>query len=212
MEGLAHFLIHLVLLFSPALLSPAPPQRPQRSALINPYPIHYYAPIPYTAVAELRNLGTSENEVTGRIMFMQHSGGPVYMMGNITGLAPGKHGFHIHELGDIGDGCNSVGHHYNPSLIQHGGPADPYRHVGDLGNIEANADGMATVEDSDFLVSLTGPYSVLGRALVISSEKDDFGRGGDKESITTGNSGKPVACGIIGWASPRIFKVNVTEP
>jgi Cu-Zn family superoxide dismutase len=32
----------------------------------------------------------------------------------ISGLSPGHHGFHIHEKGDLSDGCKAAGPHYNP--------------------------------------------------------------------------------------------------
>ena len=86
----------------------------------------------------------------------------------------------------------------------HGGPADPYRHVGDLGNIQAGSDGVAKIHEADHLISLTGPNSIIGRGLVIHADKDDFGRGGDKESLRTGNAGERVACGVIVWARPPL--------
>nr|UYG55615.1 superoxide dismutase 3 [Geocoris pallidipennis] len=132
----------------------------------------------------------------------QLPGGPVILMGNVTGLSEGPHGIHIHEFGDLSKGCDSLGAHYNPTLSHHGGPADPYRHVGDLGNIVADGEGKAKISDSDHLISLTGPHSVVGRGLVIHAGKDDFGRGGDKESLRTGNSGGRVACGVVSWAQP----------
>lgn len=39
--------------------------------------------------------------------------GVVSIVGQITGLTPGKHGFHIHEL-PITNGCDSTGGHFNP--------------------------------------------------------------------------------------------------
>ena len=35
--------------------------------------------------------------------------------GSVHGLGENpRHGFHIHEYGDLSDGCNSCGGHYNP--------------------------------------------------------------------------------------------------
>lgn len=81
---------------------------------------------------------------------------------------------------------------------QHGGPQDPMRHVGDLGNIEAGEDGTAEVNLIDPLVSLSsGHRGVVGRSLVVTADPDDFGRGGTANSLSDGASGAPVACGII---------------
>ena len=55
---------------------------------------------------------------------------------DISGLtANQEHGFHIHQLGDLSNGCTSLGGHYNPEGEDHGSPDDPDRHVGDLGNL-----------------------------------------------------------------------------
>jgi Cu-Zn family superoxide dismutase len=65
-------------------------------------------------------------------------------------------------FGDVTEGCTSTGAHYNPFNKTHGGPQSAERHVGDLGNVQADANGVAnfTIEDSQ--VQLTGPYSVIG--------------------------------------------------
>ncbi|VDN87769.1 unnamed protein product [Brugia pahangi] len=74
------------------------------------------------------------------------------------------------------------------------------RHVGDLGNIVAGADGTAHIDISDKHVQLLGPNSIIGRSLVVHADQDDLGKGvGDKkdESLKTGNAGARVACGIV---------------
>jgi len=120
--------------------------------------------------------------------------------GEISGLKPGKHGFHIHETGDLTEGCKSLCAHYNPFNKTHGGPNDKKRHVGDLGNITANDKGIAKIKIFDNLVKLKGKYSVLGRSIVIHEDEDDLGKGDNKESLITGNAGKRIGCGVIGYA------------
>lgn len=84
---------------------------------------------------------------------------------------------------------------------EHGAPADEIRHVGDLGNIEADDSGVAVINIDDRIISLHGDNSVLGRAFVIHELVDDLGKGGHKDSKSTGNAGKRLGCGIIGVIS-----------
>ncbi|KAL1140268.1 hypothetical protein AAG570_000200 [Ranatra chinensis] len=120
-------------------------------------------------------------------------------MGIIERLQPNKeHGFHIHEKGDLSSGCASAAGHFNPHQKHHGGPSDTERHVGDLGNIAADASGVAMFTIQDNLISLVGEHSVLGRAIVVHADKDDFGKGGFTDSLTTGHAGSRVGCGVIG--------------
>lgn len=76
--------------------------------------------------------------------------------------------------------------------------------VGDLGNVEADDAGVATVkiEDNGMMIQIFGPHSVVGRSLVVSAGQDDQGRGGQETSLTTGNAGPRIACGVIGLANP----------
>jgi superoxide dismutase, Cu-Zn family len=75
------------------------------------------------------------------------------------------------------------------------------RHVGDLGNVQADAEGKGHYEHSDSLVHLFGPYSVIGRSCVLHRQTDDLGEGGDAESLKTGNAGARIACGVIGLSA-----------
>ncbi|CAN4119421.1 unnamed protein product [Withania somnifera] len=87
------------------------------------------------------------------------------------------------------------GAHFNPNKLTHGAPGDEIRHAGDLGNIEANADGVAEATIVDNQIPLTGTNSVVGRALVVHELEDDLGKGGHELSLTTGNAGGRLACG-----------------
>lgn len=80
----------------------------------------------------------------------------------------------------------------------HGAPTDEVRHVGDLGNIYAEDNGVAQISITDNIISLTGRNSIIGRAVVVHSDADDLGRGGFSDSLTTGHAGTRVACGVIG--------------
>ena len=146
-----------------------------------------------TAVAQCI-LGHSDN-VQGRILLMQKVGTPTLIKGSISGLTPGEHGFHIHEFGDLSKGCETAGGHYNPDGLDHGDIDSG--HVGDLGNIIADEKGNANFSMVAKRVELLGLRSVIGRSVVIHSDKDDLGKGDDQESKKTGNAGDRLACGVI---------------
>ncbi len=137
-----------------------------------------------TAVAQIRPLGGSG--ISGTVIFVT-SGDGIEMSGNIRGLNPGNHGFHVHE----GTTCAQAGGHFNPTVMVHGAPSDSMRHVGDLGNLEAEADNMAQVSGTFEAISLDGPNSIVGHALIIHQGEDNL------TSQPSGDSGPEVGCGII---------------
>ncbi|KAK0418024.1 hypothetical protein QR680_013333 [Steinernema hermaphroditum] len=139
-------------------------------------------------------------ETIGVIDFTQY-GGVVKVNGSVSGLPAGKHGFHVHQKGDISNACLASGPHFNPTHKNHGAPTDSDRHVGDLGNIDAPASGPTDIDIEDKLIALNGPNSVLGRAVVIHEKADDLGKGGTEASRTTGDAGARIACGVIGITS-----------
>jgi len=141
-----------------------------------------------------------DSVVSGTVTFEQSSvTGAVSVSGKIEGLNPStQRGFHIHQLGDLSDGCTSTGSHFNPYGNTHGAPADEVRHVGDLGNIESDENGVADFSLRDSVISLNGERSIVGRAVVVHTGTDDLGRGGNEDSLKTGNAGGRAACGVIG--------------
>ena len=87
-----------------------------------------------------------DSGVKGLVKMVQQPGGPTKITAEITGLAPGQHGFHIHQFGNLTEGCKTAGPHFNPHGKTHGGPGLEERHVGDLGNVTAGDDGKAVFE------------------------------------------------------------------
>ena len=131
-------------------------------------------------------------KVEGTVTFTKAEGG-VRVSAHITGLAPGTHGFHVHEFGDCSAAdFASAGGHFNPAGDPHAGPKDAKRHAGDMGNVEANKDGAADVDYVDPVLSFDGPTSILGRGVVVHAAPDDF------RTQPTGNAGGRVACGVVG--------------
>uniref|UniRef100_A0A7S2HM14 Superoxide dismutase copper/zinc binding domain-containing protein n=1 Tax=Octactis speculum TaxID=3111310 RepID=A0A7S2HM14_9STRA len=98
----------------------------------------------------------------------------------------------------IMQGLVSAGGIFNPFGKNHGAPDDEERMVGDLGNIEVDAQGKCTVMLEDRLVKLIGPHSVIGRSIIVKQGEDDFGRGGHELSLVSGNSGQRLAGGFVG--------------
>lgn len=133
-------------------------------------------------------------QVKGVVRLTQVDENTCVIEGTIDGLMPGEHGLAIHEYGDISDGCNSCGGHFNPHGVEHGGPSQPRRHVGDLGNITAAENGRARfrIEDDQLKV-----WDVIGRSCMVHENPDDLGKGSTPQSHTDGNSGAGLACGII---------------
>ncbi|XVF69028.1 hypothetical protein PTKIN_Ptkin11bG0048300 [Pterospermum kingtungense] len=146
------------------------------------------------AVAVLKG----DSQVEGVVTLSQEDDGPTAVNVRVTGLTPGPHGFHLHEYGDTTNGCMSTGAHFNPNNMTHGAPEDEIRHAGDLGNIVANADGVAEATIVDSQIPLSGPNAVVGRAFVVHELEDDLGKGGHELSLTTGNAGGRLACGVVG--------------
>ena len=147
------------------------------------------------AVAVLRAT-KSGGEAGGKITFTKVEGG-IKVEGEVTGLTPGMHGFHIHEFGDVSTpDAMSAGGHFNPGKAAHAGLDTPMRHVGDLGNIEANDKGVAKVDVTIPHLSFTGAESILGRGLIVHEKADDL------KTQPTGNAGARVAAAVIGVGKP----------
>ena len=135
---------------------------------------------------------TQGNKAAGTIKLATMGGG-VHFTGTITGLTPGKHGFHIHEKGDCSaPDATSAGGHFNPDNKAHGAPDAAEHHAGDLGNIEADSKGTAKVNiHMDGITLGSGANSIMGKAIIVHANADDL------KTQPTGNAGGRVACGVI---------------
>lgn len=115
---------------------------------------------------------------------------------------------HIHEYADFRKGCDGAGSHFNPENVKHGSFAlhGLNHHAGDMiNNIKVSPDRSFYFSYIDPLFTVSpGPWSIVGRSVVIHSGTDDEGRyrDFDQESAKTGNAGSRIACAVIGYAKP----------
>ncbi len=143
---------------------------------------------------------TKGSQVVGIVNFVQR-GDDVLVEARVTGLEAGLHGFHIHEKGNCtAPDASSAGPHFNPGAMAHGGPTSTPRHAGDLGNLEADANGVAIYRAKVTGISLgTGEDSVIGRAVIVHEKADDLA------TQPTGNAGARLACGLISKSPDKWF-------
>ena len=138
---------------------------------------------------------TAGNQASGGVTF-ESRGDKLRVLAKVSGLAPGSHGFHIHEKGDCSapDGM-SAGGHFNPTQKPHGDPSRPDHHGGDMPMLVADASGNATLDATIDTVTIGGGTTdIVGRAVIVHKDPDDF------RTQPTGNSGARVACGVIARA------------
>jgi Cu-Zn family superoxide dismutase len=142
------------------------------------------------AEAELK--AASGSSVSGSVTFAPEDG-KLRVQATVSGLAPGEHGFHVHEVGDCSaaDATSAKGH-FNPAGKGHGHHGGHERHAGDLPNLVADAQGKASYSALvDGVTVGGGAGDIMGRSVVIHADPDDY------KSQPAGNSGKRVACGVI---------------
>jgi Cu-Zn family superoxide dismutase len=124
--------------------------------------------------------------------FVTETDGAIALRIEIDGAPPGKHGVHIHQLGDCSAAdASSAGAHWNPDGHMHGMP-DTESHLGDLGNMIVREDGKAaiTISKPEWKVGDGSAYDLIGRAIVVHANIDDF-------SDPSGNAGSRIGCGAI---------------
>ena len=77
--------------------------------------------MPYLLKVDLVSGSEDEGKVTGKLVMVQRfpeSGGGVLITGRIDGLRAGRHGFHVHMKGELGNACKDAGGHFNPYEVK----------------------------------------------------------------------------------------------
>ncbi len=147
-------------------------------------------------------IAPNPNSVSGVVHFIDE-GKMLHIDYDLQGLSDGEHGFHIHEYGDLTDGCESACSHFNPYGTTHGSLDSKVRHLGDLGNISSkNCVAKGRISTDTLSLNMRKINCIVGRMIIVHADRDDLGKGGDEESLKTGNAGKRLGCGVIGLAEP----------
>ncbi|MGY0799822.1 superoxide dismutase family protein [Lysobacter sp. A286] len=146
------------------------------------------------ASAHVNLAAASGSLVSGKLSVVPMGDG-VHLRGEVGGLTPGStHAIHIHEKGDCSAAdASSAGGHFNPTAMPHGKVGTPAHHAGDMNNIVANAEGVATVD-----LHASGPVlgggaanDAIGKAVIVHGGEDDY------TSQPSGAAGPRIACGVI---------------
>ncbi|XP_056156159.1 extracellular superoxide dismutase [Lampris incognitus] len=140
--------------------------------------------------------------IYGQVLFKQlYPDGQLQVLVNLRGLPAREsvmRAIHIHQFGDLSKGCGTAGPHFNPSGQHHA------NHPGDLGNFGSSHGQICMLVRAK--ATLFGAQSVLGRSVVLHDGEDDMGRGGDEESLRSGNAGPRIACCIVGVSSSSLWE------
>lgn len=155
------------------------------------------------ASCNMRPSGTLPEDMprlSGHVLFKQDQPlGTTRALIQVGGFLPngGPKAIHIHQYGDLSQGCLSTQGHYNPHGENHP------NHPGDLGNFMPQGGIVSAVVPTR--ASLFGGNSVIGRAVVFHEKHDDLGRGGDAGSLQHGNAGRRLGCCVIGISSAAMW-------
>lgn len=162
-----------------------------------------------TDTAEAHFIDFAGNAV-GTALVTEESVGGVRFHLTLNKLPSGFHGVHVHEKGDCTKpDFKSAGKHFNPDGKQHGAENPNGFHAGDLGNIEVGSEGTADVEVIAPQLTLKATdHSLIrsgGTAIIIHAGRDD------QKSDPSGNSGNPIACGVIEKAAFTHSAIHTTR-
>jgi superoxide dismutase, Cu-Zn family len=143
------------------------------------------------AIAVLHPLGGSE--VTGTVRFVDRGAEGLGVVAHVDGLPGGTHAFHVHVFGDCSseDGRSAGPHfHFAGSSFD----KDVKIITGNLGELTPHAGGHGDATGVLSEAHLHGPYSILGRAVIVHAKAND------PTATPDGAAGDRIACGVIGIA------------
>ena len=163
---------------------------------------------PKANTAEAHFIDSAGNPV-GTALLTEESGGVRFHF-SLNNLPAGTHGIHVHEKGDCTKpDFKSAGKHFNPETKQHGAENPKGFHAGDLGNIEVGSNGTADAEVTAPQLTLkASDHSLIrpgGTAIIIHAGRDD------QKSDPSGNSGNPIACGVVDKAAFTHSAIHTTR-
>jgi Cu-Zn family superoxide dismutase len=148
-----------------------------------------------------------DDDIKGTVSFHQcDKSSKVIVIFNLFGFKPNMtHAIHIHEFGDMSNGCMSLGKHFNLHNDEHGSLfiKNGKSHTGDLiNNLHTDNKGYFKYSYIDPRLNIIGDISksIIGRSVVIHEGIDDLGLGSNAESKITGNAGGRMTCAVIGHA------------
>ena len=115
------------------------------------------------------------------------------LLNSTTEFFPKQDSFKLHEHPDCGDNGNASHGHWNPTHSPHGKWGVDSFHLGDIGNVQLDAQGKGTMEMSTDLWTLGSDTtsSVLNTAIIVHSGVDDY------KTQPTGKAGSRIGCGVI---------------
>jgi Cu-Zn family superoxide dismutase len=180
----------------PAVKVSEEPMKPEEIAAASAAPAATAAPAGGGGAWAVLQAGPDTPGFSGTVTFSR-AGGGVRVVADLAGVAPaGNHGFHIHENGQCehdpaGKHFTTAGGHFNPTGAPHACPDGASHHAGDLGNVVIQADGTGHLDLTTPMLSLSGPTSVIGKAVLLHAGADDC------TSQPAGNAGARLACGVV---------------
>ncbi|MGH2705998.1 MAG: superoxide dismutase family protein [Actinomycetota bacterium] len=137
------------------------------------------------------------------------------------GIDPGFHGFHIHDVGDCtGPTFVSAGLHFKP------GSTDHAAHAGDLPALLVNQGNAAVATFMTDRFEVSDLFGGDGTSIVIHADPDNYANipdryssneggapptGPDTTTLTAGDSGDRVACGVIEGADEMASDLKAAE-